>query len=121
MTADWQHLTELADRAPSGHAIVATCSDICRMLLEKNTAYGDSALHPIRIFSRADAMEQIRVRIDDKLNRLAQGRGDTEDTRRDLIGYLILLEVAEQRHEDHFMIDPAKLNGNAATKGIDVT
>lgn len=39
------------------------------MLLAKNAAYGNSALEPVRIFSKADPTEQIRVRIDDKLSR----------------------------------------------------
>lgn len=65
------------------------------MLLAKNAAYGDSALSPLRVFSSADTAEQLRVRIDDKLSRLARGSefaGD--DTVLDLIGYLILLRVA---------------------------
>lgn len=65
------------------------------MLVEKNVAYGDSALNPVRVFSTADPVEQIRVRIDDKLSRLARGKAAGEDTRRDLIGYLVLLELAE--------------------------
>ena len=66
------------------------------MLLEKNKRYGDSALHPLHIFSHAPAAEQIRVRIDDKLSRIAHGNEilDDEDTILDLTGYLILLMVA---------------------------
>ena len=75
--------------------IAAECDAIKAMLLEKNAAYGNSALDPVRIFSQANTIEQIRVRIDDKLSRLARGRvfGD-EDTILDLIGYLVLLRVA---------------------------
>lgn len=65
------------------------------MLVEKNEAYGNSALDPVRIFSSASAEEQILVRIDDKLSRLQRGSeyaGD--DTISDLIGYLILLQIA---------------------------
>jgi hypothetical protein len=46
---------------------------LCAMLLEKNAKYGNSALEPIRCFSRADPVEQIRVRLDDKLSRLMRG------------------------------------------------
>ncbi len=68
------------------------------MLIGKNQRYGDSALEPLRIFSRSDRLEQIRVRIDDKLSRVARGvRDDDEDVVNDLIGYLILLVVAEER------------------------
>lgn len=71
------------------------CMDIRGLLLQKNLAYGDSALNPIRIFSQADASEQLRVRIDDKLSRLARGAMDEqEDTVLDLVGYLVLLLVA---------------------------
>jgi len=75
--------------------IIEEIAAVQEMLLAKNEAYGDSALDPVRIFSKADPIEQIYVRIDDKLSRLARG-GDfgTEDTEFDLIGYLILLRVA---------------------------
>lgn len=68
------------------------------LLLEKNRAYGNSAISPKRFFSQADKTEQIRVRIDDKLNRLVNGltEGEEEDVVLDLIGYLILLRVAQR-------------------------
>jgi len=72
------------------------CREVERILLAKNQAYGNSALRPVRIFSKADAIEQIRVRIDDKLSRLARGQAAGEDVTLDLIGYLILLRVAER-------------------------
>ena len=70
-----------------------------QLLFEKNTAYGDSALNPIRLFSRADAVEALCVRIDDKLSRIKKlGVGDeAEDTIQDLIGYLVLLQVAKRK------------------------
>ena len=66
-------------------------------LIEKNAAYGNSALDPIRVFSQADPAEQLRVRIDDKLSRIARGHeyGD-EDTIRDLVGYLVLMLIAKE-------------------------
>ena len=74
------------------------CGEIGDMLIEKNRAYGNSALEPVRVFSRADTVEQIKVRIDDKLSRIARGRefGD-EDTVKDLVGYLVLLMVARRK------------------------
>jgi hypothetical protein len=75
------------------------CDQIKGMLLDKNRKYGNSALDPKRIFSRADPIEQIRVRIDDKLSRIATSNGeDDEDSRLDLIGYLILEQVALKQH-----------------------
>lgn len=75
-------------------------SDVGRMLEEKNEAYGNSALNPVRIFSKADAEAEslLRVRIDDKLSRLAHGHAMPDesyrDTLRDLVGYIALLVVA---------------------------
>lgn len=71
------------------------CDGIARMLIEKSKAYGSSWRDPLRIFSRALPAEQLRVRIDDKLSRIARGSeyvGD--DTVLDLIGYLILYRIA---------------------------
>lgn len=69
------------------------------LLLRKNAAYGNSAFEPLRVFSKADAIEQINVRIDDKLSRIARGTDAGEDTELDLIGYLILKRVARRYHE----------------------
>lgn len=72
------------------------CDAIKKFLIAKNEAYGDSVITPIRIFSKSDAQEQIKVRIDDKLNRLMQGKNtfaEDEDVVKDLIGYLILLLI----------------------------
>jgi hypothetical protein len=88
---------ELSKAAPAGYSILAACLEITEMLLEKNVAYGNSALNPIRIFSNADDMEQLNVRIDDKLNRIKNKKlyaGDNDED--DLIGYL-LLKKAKKR------------------------
>lgn len=69
------------------------------LLIAKNKSYGDSALHPTRIFSKSDSVEQILVRIDDKLSRIKNGHdwpGDNDID--DLIGYLILLKIAKERN-----------------------
>lgn len=81
----------------AGHEILTTCLDIAHMLIKKNISYGNSALDPVRIFSKAGPKEQLYVRIDDKLNRLIKGEeypGDNDID--DLIGYLILLKVAKE-------------------------
>jgi hypothetical protein len=76
------------------------CETICDLLLEKNRKYGDSAIHPVRIFSKADPVAQIDVRIDDKLSRIRSAQDDdTEDPELDLIGYLILKRVAKRAGE----------------------
>jgi hypothetical protein len=78
--------------------LMAVVTSIVEMLVEKNRKYGNSALDPIRIFSRADPLEQLRVRMDDKLSRLRTIQPDEdEDVVRDLLGYLVLYEVARKR------------------------
>lgn len=81
-------------------SISRVVSQIEEMLIAKNRAYGDSALEPVRVFSKADTIEQLYVRIDDKLSRVKRGHeypGD--DTISDLIGYLILLLIAKEKNE----------------------
>jgi hypothetical protein len=87
----------IATDAPSGQKIIAECLDIAEMLIKKNISYGDSALSPIRIFSQADNQEQIKIRIDDKINRIKNGSGFAGDNDiDDMIGYLILLKIAKR-------------------------
>lgn len=81
-------------------SIARVVSEIKEMLIAKNRAYGDSALEPVRVFSKAENVEQLYVRIDDKLSRVQRGHeypGD--DTISDLIGYLVLLLVAKEKNE----------------------
>ena len=75
--------------------IINECDAVKEMLLEKNRRYGNSALDPVRVFSKADTTEQIKVRIDDKLSRLSRGNEADEDVVKDLIEYLILLRIAK--------------------------
>ena len=80
--------------------ISTICDDIKELLLYKNKKYGNSALEPMRVFSKSDDVEQILVRIDDKLNRIKHGAGllaKDEDVIVDLIGYLVLLKIALKR------------------------
>lgn len=77
--------------------IARECDRIKAFLIEKNLSYGNSALEPVRIFSDASPVEQLLVRIDDKLSRKKRGRPFQGDNDRvDLIGYLILLGLAEE-------------------------
>lgn len=78
-------------------AIANQCDHLKATLLEKNRKYGNSAIEPVRLFSKADPVEQIRVRIDDKLSRMKSAQiDDTEDVELDLAGYLVLLKVAKR-------------------------
>jgi hypothetical protein len=81
--------------------ILEVSTEVTNLLLEKNDAYGDSALYPVGIFSRGNAVDSLCARIDDKLMRIkSRGITDaTEDTVQDLIGYLILLKIAIRQQQ----------------------
>lgn len=74
--------------------VLDVTSEIATLLIEKNKAYGNSALDPVRIFSKASNIEQLNVRIDDKLSRLSRGgEYPGDDTITDLLGYLVLYKI----------------------------
>jgi hypothetical protein len=87
----------------SQREIVEVCEGLKQLLLTKNAAYGDSALKPMRVFSKADTVEQLKVRLDDKLSRLMRGHAlpdeSLKQTVEDLMGYLVLLVIATRRRE----------------------
>jgi hypothetical protein len=77
--------------------ITKICNELADFLIQKNRAYGNSALEPVRVFSKSGNQEQLLVRIDDKLSRFLKGSefpGDNDID--DLIGYLVLLKVAKR-------------------------
>ena len=67
------------------------------MLICKNRKYGDSALNPLSIFAKGNASDLLKVRIDDKLSRIKNETVDNEDTLLDLLGYLLLLRIAQRQ------------------------
>ena len=71
------------------------CDSIKELLQLKNKNYGNSAIAPLRIFSKGDPIEGLLVRCDDKLSRIkTTGFRDTgEDQVIDLIGYLVLISI----------------------------
>lgn len=73
----------------------AKTREIAALLIDKNRLYGNSALDPIRVFSRAERLEQLRVRMDDKLSRIRNQQPDeSEDAYLDLTAYLVLYLIA---------------------------
>lgn len=71
-------------------------------VIEKNRKYGNSALNPIRVLSTLSTVEQLYIRLDDKLNRLMNRQDDEdEDIPFDIAGYFILIYV-------HFKLDMNK-------------
>ncbi len=87
------------ERGEDQTQIAAKGVEVVAMLLRKNLAYGSSAFEPVRVFAKGlSALDQIHVRMDDKLSRLARGHAiDGEDTTFDLAGYCILELVARER------------------------
>jgi hypothetical protein len=78
------------------------CDEIKEFLVAKNVQYGNSAIDPVRIFSKGSTEEQLRVRIDDKISRLVRGNASIEaddDIVDDLIGYFILWKVVARRNQ----------------------
>ena len=101
--------------------ISGICDDIKELLIHKNRKYGDSALNPCRVFSKASATEQLLVRIDDKLNRIMKGAGllaTDEDVVNDLIGYLVLLKISMASDKNHEILDTARaIYGDGISSG----
>ena len=90
-------MAEYDDNQSTKKLITVVLSELEQMLHAKNDSYGDSVLMPMRVFSRANAIEQINVRIDDKLSRIFRGSEHPgDDTLQDLAGYLVLLLVAKR-------------------------
>jgi len=116
----------MGDMNNSQLQIALVCDEIKQLLLSKNAKYGDSALNPVGVFSKASPVEQILVRIDDKLSRIQSGAGllaSDEDVLNDLIGYLILLKIALAKSENKTYAVSEGSNGywpNDPWDGIDL-
>lgn len=68
------------------------------LLILKNSDYGNSALEPIKLVSNLSPIEGIRLRINDKLNRMICDKCVLpEDTVTDTAGYYVLLKILEMR------------------------
>ena len=56
---------------------------------DKAEEYGDTISKPYHVFSKASPADRIKMMIDTKLSRIAQGEMSKEDSYMDLIVYLI--------------------------------
>jgi len=96
----YDRLARDAERTVDGVAILGECLDLAEMLLSKNASYGGSVLHPVPVFAPDAPIDlKLRVRLDDKLNRLRTtglDGGAGEDAVWDLMGYLVLLRIARR-------------------------
>lgn len=82
-------------------AVDGGAREVREMLVAKNRKYGNSALEPVRLFSRANTVEQLKVRIDDKLSRIrTESAEEDEDAVLDLLGYLYLLRIARRYNQE---------------------
>ena len=89
--------TEASKRRRFAGSVRRILKEVGDLLIAKNKAYGDSALNPVGIFAKGNAEELIRVRIDDKLSRIANNPDAFgEDPIDDLQGYLVLLKLARR-------------------------
>lgn len=86
------------DETPLRRAIREECAALCEFLVAKNKAYGNSAAEPVRVFAKGvSTRDQLLVRMDDKISRLARGTeyaGD--DSMLDLAGYIVLYRAIER-------------------------
>lgn len=71
-----------------------TLESMAHLLTEKNKRYGNSALQPLSIFNKLNASDSIKIRLDDKLARVMNGKELRKNDVADLIGYLTLLCIA---------------------------
>ena len=86
----------MAHNTETQENIIALTGAMRDLLLYKNQKYGDSALHPKRVFYKGDAVNSILIRLDDKLGRIMS---NTESAPRindvaDIIGYCTLLLIS---------------------------
>lgn len=100
---DWVAKQKDLDMQMVQSMIREECKKLEDLLIYKNTRYGNSAIRPKRIFSKASPSEAIKVRIDDKLSRIEKTgiTSSDEDTVGDMSGYLILLKILMRLEETH--------------------
>ena len=85
------------EKNETSYKIEEVINEVKELLLLKNEQYGNSALEPVGIFAQGKASDLIRVRMDDKISRLALGIETIEkdeDIILDLAGYCVLLLIA---------------------------
>ena len=120
LTVNFQEEKTMVKNMDTQEEIRKTMDELRDFLIQKNEQYGDSVMNPIRIFSKADTDAGLRIRIDDKLNRLMQGNDSMEsdeDVVKDLIGYLALLLLALRNESEEIHVPTRR--GPSYEKGND--
>ena len=87
--------TKVIKMADTKQQIMETCESVAAMLTDKNAKYGDSALTPIKVFSKLDAANSLAIRMDDKISRLTNSDVIRRDDLTDLVGYCILFMISQ--------------------------
>ena len=102
LTLKNNNMTKIEDINSFNTLVNKTLSDIVDHVIDKNRKYGNSALSPIRIMSSASTVEQLYIRLDDKLNRIINRQNDEdEDIPFDIAGYFILIYVYFTLNEEN--------------------
>jgi len=74
--------------------IVEVTTAIQELLLEKNKRYGDAAINPTNTFSKLSGNASIKIRLDDKINRVKASEEIRVNDVCDIIGYCTLLLIS---------------------------
>lgn len=76
--------------------IIDVLEGMKRLLLYKNSKYGDSAINPKKIFYKGDSTNSILIRLDDKLGRVMSNKDEKPRVNdvADIIGYCTLLLIS---------------------------
>lgn len=74
--------------------IDTVCWNLAAILKDKNRKYGDSALNPIRVFSKSGNISSLLARADDKVSRIKNSKELDQDDVFDLMGYCVLIAIA---------------------------
>lgn len=61
------------------------------LLQYKNANYGDSALNPIKVFSKLESTDSLFQRADDKISRIQNSKYLKKNDLIDLMGYCVLI------------------------------
>lgn len=81
------------------------CGNFAKFLKEKNRRYGDSAISPMKIFSKSEAGSQICNRLDDKLGRIKNSTELKKNDCSDILGYMVLLMIEKDWTEFDDLLD----------------
>lgn len=81
-------------------AIRDVCNEMAEFLCGKNNSYGGSAFTDVSLGGKTiKAADAIKVRMADKIKRLTSGQEyGSDDTMKDLLGYLIIMLAEKNLH-----------------------